>query len=203
MKCQQNLATVNAPRALLTLGTIEECRGNFAEAIRYHLEAMRAGRNADMLSFTCAAAQFATIQAIEGDHAGSLHAFQSIAPFVRAVAKAHPHVYASWHNSLAVELAELGRTNEARAAVAVALASPIADRYPEFAATAAELRQVEPARVAIAVVTPQQEEAETTEAAPPLAIVSSEPRRHRFTLQPNAHTLLNPRASPRAPPSLF
>jgi tetratricopeptide (TPR) repeat protein len=198
------LAPISAPRALLTLGAIEEYRGNIAEAARLHFEAMRAGRNVDPFTFAGAAIKLATAQAIEGDHAGSLDAIQSLAPFIRAIATRHPAMHALWHNALAVELAEVGRRAEARAAVEVALASPIAHAYPEFQETAAEIRQAEAARVAVVVVAPPQEDGETTEARETLPIGSrGSPRRHHFTIQPNAHTLLNPRASPRAPPSLF
>ena len=203
-KAADLLAALHAPRALLTLGTIEESRGNFAEATRYHVEAMRASRSRDAFTFAGAAMQLATLQAIEGDHAGSLHAFQSIGPLVRAVAITSPYLYPAWCNALAVELAEVGRGNEARAVIAVALASPIAERYPEIAETAREIAQAQPTRVAVVVVEPQQEDAETTEAAPVTINVHSEPpRRHRFTYSTRARTLLNPRASPRAPPSVF
>jgi hypothetical protein len=196
------LAPISAPRALLTLGAIHRAKGDSQEAARYNVEAMHAGMGRDLFTFACASAQLATIRAIEGDHAGSLYAFESLAPIMRAIAKAHPHVIASWHNSRAIELAELGRITEAQQAVSVALASSIAHAYPEFQETAAELRQVQPERIAV-VVTPQEETA-TPEAAPVIITTHSEPpRRHRFTYSIHAHTLLNPRASPRAPPSLF
>ncbi|HMG35401.1 MAG TPA: hypothetical protein VKM94_15790, partial [Blastocatellia bacterium] len=44
-----------------------------------------------------------------------------------------------YHNALAVELGELGRLNEAKAALAVALASPFASAYPEWNETRLEL----------------------------------------------------------------
>jgi hypothetical protein len=137
------LAPINAPRALLTLATIHECKGNWTEAARLHVEALRAGRDVDPFTVAGAQMQFATIQAIEGDHAGALHSFQSLWPLVRAVAKSHPYLYPAWHNAMAVELGELGRADEARAASQVATASPIADRYPEWQATADELRESE------------------------------------------------------------
>jgi tetratricopeptide (TPR) repeat protein len=180
------LATVNAPRALLTLGTVEECRGNYAEAARLHVEAMRAGRNLDPFTVAGAAIQLATIRGIEGDHAGSLYAFQNIGPLVWAVARHHPSLWPILQNSIAVELAELGRSAEARAAIAVALASPIAQAYPEFEATAAEIRQAQPQRIAVVVVEPQQDD-EPTAPAPSLVIDTSEPPRlHRFIIQPYA-----------------
>jgi tetratricopeptide (TPR) repeat protein len=148
------LAPISAPRALLTLGTIEENRGNWTEAARLHVEAMSAGRDVDPFTVAGAQMQLATIRSIEGDHAGALHAFQSMWPLLRIAARSHPYLFPLWHNAVAVELGALGRADEARAAVAIALASPVADSYPEWQETAAELR--EPERVAVVVVEPQR-----------------------------------------------
>jgi hypothetical protein len=206
------LATINAPRALLTLGAIETARGNWTEAARYHVETMRAARGVDLLSFACAAAQLATIHAAEGDHAASLRAFFNLAPLVRTVSKAHPYVWASWHNSLAVELAALGRADEGRAAVAVALASPVAERYPEFEATAAELAEVEHARVEVAgVVAEPKREARRRQSLFIVPLVThhlslvtcqSSVVSGQYPVGSNAfiRTRAAPRAAPRAPP---
>jgi tetratricopeptide (TPR) repeat protein len=152
------LSKISAPRALLTLGTIEECRGNWTEAARLHVEALRAGRDVDPFAVAGAAIQLATIRAIEGDHAGALDGFQAIAPLIRAAAPSQPSLYPIWHNAVAVELAELGRLDEARAASQVATRSPFADCYPEFEQTADELRESEPARIVVTIVEPQREE---------------------------------------------
>lgn len=196
------LATISAPRALLTLGTIEETRGNCTEAARLHVEAMRAGRGVDPFTVTGAAMQLATIRAVEGDHAGALYGFQSLWPMVRTVAKSHPYLFAVWHNAVAVELAELGRVDEARAAVAVATASPVANRYPEFEQTAAELRQAEAARVVVAVVEPKAEQgSEAGESQPTFGrVLATAAKTSSFIIQ-HLLTRANPRASPRAPPS--
>ena len=198
------LAPLHAPRALLTLGTVEEYRGNFTEAARLHVEAMRAGRGVDLFTVAGAQMQLATIRAVEGDHGGALYNLQSAGPLVRLAAASQPALYAIWHNSLAVELCELGYRDEARQAIAIALASPIADRYPEFEATGAEIAEKQPARIAVAVVSPQ-EDAETTEARPDFSAIvdgNSPPRFYLITIQPYTRAL-NPRASPRAPPSSF
>jgi tetratricopeptide (TPR) repeat protein len=204
------LGDLRAPRALLTLGTVEEYRGNFAEAARLHVEAMRAGRGLDLFTVAGARMQLATIRAVEGDHAGALHDLQSAGPLVRLAAQAQPSLYPIWHNAVAVELGELGRVEEARPVIAVALASPIADRYPEFEQTAAELRQVEPGRVAVVVIEPQREgkPRRVSFTAPavtrhPSLISRQWPvgsgRRSPFIIR--HHQARAPGASPRAPPS--
>ena len=198
------LATINAPRALHTLATIYECKGEWAEATRLHVESIRAARDVDLFTLASAGLQLATVRAIEGDHAASLQAFHALWPVLRVAAQFHPHLFTFWHNAVAVELSELGRFHEARRAIAIAQASPLAHRYPEIAETAREIAQAQPTRVAGVVVEPQQEDAETTEATPvTITVQSAPPRRHRFIRQSYAHTLLNPRASPRAPPSLL
>jgi hypothetical protein len=194
------LADLHAPRALLTLGTIREQQGSIDEAARLHLEAMRASRGVDLFAFVGASIGLATVRSIEGDHAASLHGFQSLAPVIRIAAQLYPALYSIWHNSLAVELCELGYRDEARAAVAVALASPIAHAYQEFEATAAELRQSE--RVTVAVSGNDAQIEQGSDAAPYLVTVTSEPLPcSPFTDTP-IRCALNIRAGPRAPPSM-
>jgi len=51
------------------------------------------------------------------------------------MARTHPHLYPQWCNALALELAAVGNLDDARTAINTALASPIADRFPEYQAT--------------------------------------------------------------------
>lgn len=148
------LAPISAPRALLTLGTIEECKGNWTEAARLHVEALKAGQGVDPFTVVGAQMQLATIRAIDGDHAGALDAFRSMWPLLRVAARSHPYLYPLWHNAVAVELGELGRVEEARAASQVATASPIAEQYPEWQETADELHEQEPARSTVQASAP-------------------------------------------------
>jgi tetratricopeptide (TPR) repeat protein len=194
------LADLHQPRAVQTLATIYEAKGDYESAARLNVEALR--RTDDAFTAVCASMQLAVIRSIDGDHAGALHGFQSLLPLVRVASRLHPHVYPAWCNALAVELNELGRTDEARAAVAVAIASSIARAYPEWQETKGEIEQAQPAGLVVAA--PQREESEP----PSLPIVGSEPPRASANRLQIAYLLpatraLNPRASPRAPPSLF
>jgi len=180
------LESLSAPRALLTLGTIEECRGNWTEAARLHLEAMKAAHHLDPFTVAGAAIQLASFQRIE--------------PLVRLAAHTQPFIYPAWFNSIAVELAATGRTDEARQAIAIALASPIAHAYPEFEATAREVAQAE--RVTVAVSGNNAQIEQGSDAAPPLAFSVSEPPplpSSPFTDR-QIRCALNIRAGPRAPP---
>jgi tetratricopeptide (TPR) repeat protein len=179
------LADLHQPRALLTLATIYENKGEWGEATRLHVEAMRRAKETDAFAFVCAALQLATIRAVDGDHAGSLAEFQSAGPMVRTVAKTQPYLYPLWCNALAVEMAALGRVEEAQAASAVAIASPLAHAYPEWQETAAEIAEQQPSRTVVAVaVTPT--EADAPQLRPPLFI---------------QHLIPSPRRLPLAPPS--
>ena len=73
------------------------------------------------------------------DHKQALADLERLFPMVRALSKYYPAFYYEFLNSLAVELGEVGRINEAEAASAIALASPFASAYPEFAETRDEL----------------------------------------------------------------
>ena len=179
------LTDLHQPRALLTLATIFENKGEWAEATRLHVEVMRQAKETDAFAFVCAALQLATVKAVDGDHAGSLAEFQSIAAMVRAVAKNHPYLYPLWCNAMAVELAAIGRIEEARAASAVAIASPIAQAYPEWQETAAEIAEQQSSRAIVTVALPQAE-ADAPDVRPPLLI---------------QHRLASPRRLPLAPPS--
>jgi hypothetical protein len=179
------LQTINAPRALHTLGTIEECQGNWTEAARLHVEAMRSARDIDPFAFSSAGFQLAVLHSFEGNHAAALASFESLWPIVQVAAAAHPHLYPLWCNALAVEFTELGRVQEARAASAVATASPFARAYPEFQETAAEITEQRSSRAIVSVTLPQ-DETDAAEQRPPLAI---------------QHRLSSPRRLPLAPPS--
>jgi hypothetical protein len=60
-------------------------------------------------------------------------------PLVRAVGSVYPPIYCNYLNSLAVELAEAGRLEEATQACRITLASPFANSYPEYRATSDDI----------------------------------------------------------------
>jgi hypothetical protein len=179
------LADLHQPRALLTLATVYENKGEWTEALRLHVEVMRRAKDVDVFAFVCAAMQLAMVRAIDGDHANALKGFQSLSPMVRAVAKTQPYIYPAWCNAMAVELAAIGRIEEAQAASAVAMASPIARAYPEWQETAAEIAEPQSSRAIVTVALPQAA-ADATVERPPLLI---------------QHRIASPRRLPLAPPS--
>jgi tetratricopeptide (TPR) repeat protein len=137
----------NAPityraRAIQTLGGIHHYLGQFDEAFRFQLEALRVAsdRNANGLQTTLLARwEISIINSLDGDHERALSDLHRLSPLVNLVAKQNPFYFYAFRNALAVGLGELGHLAEARAALHVALASPYAPAYPEWTETGQEL----------------------------------------------------------------
>jgi hypothetical protein len=81
---------------------------------------------------------FAVINSEEGNHRGAL-ALENLFQLAHAARSSQPHVYYDYMNSLAVELCEVGRLEEAWNASQIALASPFACAYPEWRETRDEI----------------------------------------------------------------
>jgi hypothetical protein len=129
-------------RAIQTLGANTHDKGQLDEALRFQIEALRAAsnRNADGLQTTMLAHwEVSIIKSLDGDHEGAFSDLQRLSPLVNLIAKQKPFYFYAYCNALAVGLGELGRTAEAEAACAVALASPFASAYPEWTDTRLEL----------------------------------------------------------------
>jgi hypothetical protein len=137
----------NAPityraRAIQTLGTNNHAKCQLDETLRFQLEALRVAsdRNAHGLQTTLLAhLEISHVKSDTGDHKGALAILESISPLVQTVSRQNPLYFYFYHNELAVEFAELNRIAEAEAASAIALASPFASAYPEWAETRQEL----------------------------------------------------------------
>lgn len=129
-------------RALQSLGINHHTRYQLDEALRFQLEALRmaSDRNAHGLQTTLLAhLEISHVKSDTGDHKGALAILESISPLVQIVSRQNPLYFYFYHNELAVEFGELNRIAEAEAASAIALASPFAPAYPEWAETRREL----------------------------------------------------------------
>jgi hypothetical protein len=73
-----------------------------------------------------------------GDHQAALATLENLSSIVQIVAKESPLYFYFYHNELAVEFGELGRLDEAKAALQVALTSRYAPAYPNWAKTRQE-----------------------------------------------------------------
>jgi tetratricopeptide (TPR) repeat protein len=129
-------------RAIQTLGANHHAHGQLDEALRFQLEALRVAsdRNAHGLQTTLMARWvISTIKSQDGDHRASLSDFRDLSPLVNLLAKQKPFYFYAYCNSVAVELGELDHIAEAEATLSVALASPYAPAYPNWAETRQEL----------------------------------------------------------------
>jgi hypothetical protein len=102
----------------------------FDPAFKLCLEATRlAQRWDDVITNYQAQKEMAIIQSLRGDHKWALSFLQNAYPLIVAISKKRPALYYDYSNSLAVELNELGRVDEACVCADFALASPYASAY--------------------------------------------------------------------------
>ena len=122
-------------RALQTLSAKEEWQGKIGEALRFRVEAIKIGD-----PFTSLEAQLgvAVCKSAEGDHRGAVRHIEQFLPMVKAFYGSHS-LYSNYLNSLAVELGEVGRIEEAANISRIILASPYAFAYPEYRESANEI----------------------------------------------------------------
>lgn len=141
----------NAPRIIQALGAVEFDAGRHEQALPLFIRAARAARGLDVATSLNALFQVSAIRSIAGDHKEALADLLSLWPVVRTVRATHPHLYFNWHNDCAVELLELGRVEQARESLSVALASPVAGNYHEYRETRAEIERCERKKIIVAV----------------------------------------------------
>jgi tetratricopeptide (TPR) repeat protein len=122
-------------RALLSLGTLEATKQDFPSETRYYHEAFKASH--DLHTKVEAVRGLAVIKAKEGYHGNSIKDFERFLPLAASCDAPTYNIYIS---SLAVELGEAGRKDEARNIIKHVLASPFAFAYPEWLETAEELK---------------------------------------------------------------
>ena len=138
-------------RAILSLAALARNAGEqhwpqlYAEAIN------QARRAQDLYTAIHASKMLAIRRGIEGDHWRAVEQIESLWPMVRLIAREDPAIYFDVLNSLAVELAEAGRLDEAAAAIRIVQASPLLEVNPEWRHTAAEIEQAQAQPLIIAV----------------------------------------------------
>jgi hypothetical protein len=147
-------------RALISLGGNSLCRGDFRFALSLYSEAARVGSRdgrVDLFATIHTQKMAAVINGFEGNHRGAVELLESLLPLAQSVRSSQPHLYCDYLNSLAVELCEVGRLEEARNVSKVVLASPFAPTYPEWRETreAIELKARRSSRSTSPVGTPK------------------------------------------------
>lgn len=140
-----NLLPAYQPRAILALGASHYLAGEFGEFAYLSLEAARAAEaHQDYVTLYVALRDLAVVRSLQGDHIGALKDLERLRPVVLSIRSLYPSEYYEHLNSLAVELGELGRIEEANHAVDIALRSPFSLGYPHWQETKLELAAKQP-----------------------------------------------------------
>ena len=126
-------------RALQIIGlTHHEC-GEVDAALQFYVAAGKGAAKGDLSTLVESQRMTAVVRSIHGDHKQALADLEKLFPLVHVMGKFYPALYYEFLNSLAVELGEVGRVTEAKAALSIALASPFAAAYPEWSETRDEI----------------------------------------------------------------
>lgn len=126
-------------RALRAVGSAYHLRGQIDEALPFYVAAGKAAAHYDLLELAKSQQMTAVIRSIHGDHKQALADLENLFPLIRTLGKRYPATYYNFLNALAVELAEVGRLNEARSVCSITLTSPLAVAYPEWSETRDEI----------------------------------------------------------------
>ena len=120
-------------RALIDLGSRQARKGDISSSITYYTEALKYSQT----PYTIIQAErtLAAIKGDEGNHNKAIRHLEQIVPLVRYSPPIERYQYL---NSLAVELIEVGRIEEASSISRIVLASPFTFAYPEWRETGAE-----------------------------------------------------------------
>ena len=155
-------------KSILSLGALAFNKMDFDSALFFYRETIKVGKLSE--ATIQAIKTINVMKALEGSHAQAVKGLETILPLIKY---APAHVYFDVLNSYALELAEVGRKDEARNIMRVVVASPFAFAYPEWQDTAKELR--EPNRSFVAVPQIKSEYAEIKEIVSQLASEPTKP----------------------------
>lgn len=158
-------------RAIQSLGMIYRRERDDKEAARLYREAARlAGK--DFVTIIRAGMNLADILGSEGDHLKAIDHLRAIWPAVESVACVAPFYIPAWCNEVALDLAGLGRIEEARRFAVLAVSSPFARAYPEWLETAQEIeKQAREKAAQNRIQRPAVEQARITSIKPKLRLV--------------------------------
>jgi FimV-like protein len=126
-------------RALQVIGLTYYESGEVDKSLPFYIAAGKASIGCDPVTLAWSQQMIAVIRSVHGDHQQALDDLEQLFPLVRVIGKRYPSVYYQFLNSLAVELGEVGRINEAQSVCQITLASPFAQAYPQWLETRDEL----------------------------------------------------------------
>jgi hypothetical protein len=122
-------------KALISLGAVEEKRGNFDESMKFRLQAA----SFDVPRITLEANfGISVLFGVQGEHQHAVKHLEKFLPLARMTAKNTP-LYYDYLNSFAVELNDTGRTGEARNVINLVLSTPYVPHYLNWIHTGKEV----------------------------------------------------------------
>jgi hypothetical protein len=142
-------------RALQSLAAIGALKQDYTSELSWLVESLKIYPSVEALR------GIAIVKAKEGFNSTALKDLESLLPLART---SQPVVFYSWLNSLATELGEAGRKDEARNISRIVLASSFAPAYPEWQETAQDLKEPSRSFVSVPSIEPEPVEIETIEA---------------------------------------
>lgn len=126
-------------RALLALGT-ESLKANNVQSAREFYHEATSFLSVNNLRVSYQIQKMIAVQlSIDGDHLSALRILESIRPLVRAATKIEPVVQTDYLNSYALELAQVGRIDEAENIARIVIGSSAVNHFPEYKATLGEV----------------------------------------------------------------
>lgn len=129
-------------RAMLALAARSVAVGDNRAALPWYAEITQIAardRAVDPGTLYLARQMTAIVRARSGDHEGAIRDLEEMFPLARLASYQEPRAYSIHLNSLAVELAEVGRLEEAARASSIACSSPYASAHPEWQETFDEI----------------------------------------------------------------
>ncbi len=138
------------------------------QSLRFYVEAGHFARDCDPSALITSQRMAAIIKSMHGDHDAAAADLEVLMPLACQIASHDPEAYAATLNSYAVELAELGRVEQALNVVSRVAAFP--SLVPEITETIAELKSKLPTRKHSVVVIHRPE---------PVAALQANPNRGR------------------------
>src|SRR5437867_2997068 len=130
-------------RAMVALGINAVAAADYKTALSHYREAtllLTRDRILDPVTLYMTRRMTAVVRAMTGDHRRAVADLERIFPLARLASSQQPYAYYDYMNTLAVELGEVGRLEQASRASGITLASPFAPAYPEWLETFDEIR---------------------------------------------------------------
>jgi tetratricopeptide (TPR) repeat protein len=122
-------------KALISLGAVEEKKGNLEEAMKFRLKAT----SIDIPDIRLEAQLgIAVLLGLQGEHQHAVEHLEKFLPVAGIITRETP-LYYDYLNSFAVELNDSGRTQEARNVINLVLATSYVQHYPNWFETGKEI----------------------------------------------------------------